>query len=71
MLFASLLPKRQPMIEQLELLPQSTIRIETGRRERFGKPCSARAGREWNFPSAPEPVVKVRRVFIERSVVVD
>jgi hypothetical protein len=30
----------------------------------LGNPCSARAGSEWYFPSAPEPVVKVRSVFM-------
>ena len=38
--------------------------METGSFERFGKPFSARAGREWNFPSVPEPVVKVLIVSI-------
>ena len=42
----------------------STIRMETGSFERFGKPCSARAGREWNFPSVPEPVMNERSVFM-------
>jgi hypothetical protein len=44
------------------------MRIETGNFERFGKPCSARAGSEWKFPCAPEPVVKVRSVFMNGSL---
>ena len=35
---------------------------------KLGKPCSARAGSEWKFPEVPEPVVKVRSVFMNGSV---
>lgn len=35
------------------------MRMEAGSFAMFGKPCSARAGSGWNFPSAPESAVKV------------
>ena len=41
--------------------------MEMGSFFRLGKPCSARAGSEWKFPWVPEPVVKVRSVFMDGS----
>ena len=38
--------------------------MEMGSRLRLGaRPDSARAGREWNLPSRPDVVLKLRRVF--------
>ena len=47
---------------QLRSTDSSTIRIETGRRATFGN-CLASSGREKNWPSLPDAVLKRRRVL--------
>jgi threonine efflux protein len=60
---------RRPCVGDLEAVVVAEQGFEhdpDGNRQagEFGKPCSARAGSEWSLPSEPEPVVKVRSVFM-------